>query len=242
MFLPCCILAESISPYAGVIHSASTCSSIVKHAEFIFSAQNTACKKIQQEWNKIMDMELFWDGVKAMILGMAMVYLFLIIMILVMRITSKLLAPFAKRFEPQKPAAPGKKVPAANADEKLAKAAVEAVKIFKQTGKSPVNVTLNGKAVSAEVTEGIKAAAPAPKAAAPAAAGENQIVSPLPGTIIRVTVAAGDTVAAGELLAVIEAMKMETEIRAEKAGTIVDVLVNAKDVVTADQPIIIIGA
>ena len=183
-----------------------------------------------------MNMELLWDGVKAMILGMGMVYLFLIIMIWVMRITSKMLAPFAERFEPQKPAAPGKKAPVANADEKLAQAAVEAVKLFKQTGISPVSVMLNGKTVSAEVAEGIKAAAPAPKAAAPAAAGEEQIVSPLPGTIIRVAVAAGD------LLAVIEAMKMETEIRAEKAGTIVDVLVNAKDVVTADQPIIIIGA
>ena len=189
-----------------------------------------------------MNMELLWDGVKAMILGMGMVYLFLIIMIWVMRITSKLLAPFAERFEPQKPAAPVKKAPAANADEKLAQAAVEAVKLFKQTGKSTVNVNLNGKAVAAQVAEGIKAATPAPKAAAPAAAGEEQIVSPLPGTIIRVAVAAGDTVAAGDVLAVIEAMKMETEIRAEKAGTIVDVLVSAKDVVTAEQPIIIIGA
>ena len=98
----------------------------------------------------------------------------------------------------------------------------------------------DGKNVTVEVTAGAKAA-PAPKAAPAAGAGEEQIVSPLPGTIVRIDVSAGSTVAAGDVLAVIEAMKMETEIRAEKAGTVIDVLVNPKDVVTAEQPIIIIG-
>ncbi len=192
-----------------------------------------------------MDIDLMWDGVKAMILGMAMVYTFLTIMIWVMKITSKLLAPYADRFEPAKPAAPAaKKAPAAMTDEKLAKAAVAAVDMFRKDGKSPVTVPVDGKNVSVSVTAGIQAAPekkPAAPAAAPAAAGEVQVMAPLPGTIIRIAVAAGDTVAAGDVLAVIEAMKMETEIRAESAGTVAEVLVNAKDVVTAEQPILILG-
>lgn len=187
-----------------------------------------------------MDIELLWDGVKAMILGMAMVYLFLTIMIWVMKLTSKLLAPLAERFEPQKAAPAKKKAPAAVSDEKLAHAAVAAVELFRKSGKNTVSVPLDGKNVTVEVTAGAKAA-PAPKAAPAAGAGEEQIVSPLPGTIVRIDVSAGSTVAAGDVLAVIEAMKMETEIRAEKAGTVIDVLVNPKDVVTAEQPIIIIG-
>lgn len=188
-----------------------------------------------------MDIELLWDGIKAMILGMAMVYLFLTVMIWVVKLTSKLLAPYAERFEPQKAAPAKKKAPAAAlSDEKLAHAAVAAVELFKKSGKSTVSVPLDGKNVTVEVTAGAKAV-PEKKAAAPVAAGDEQILSPLPGTIVRLDVAAGDHVAAGDVLAVIEAMKMETEIRAENAGTVTDVLVSPKDVVTAEQPIIILG-
>ncbi len=84
-----------------------------------------------------MDIELLWDGIKAMILGMAMVYLFLTVMIRVVKLTSKLLAPYAERFEPQKAAPAKKKAPAAAlSDEKLAHAAVAAVELFKKSGKA----------------------------------------------------------------------------------------------------------
>ena len=185
-----------------------------------------------------MDMELLWDGLKAMILGMAMVYLFLTIMIWAIKLTSKILAPFAERFEPKKETPAKKKTPAVLSDEKLAHAAVAAVELFKQSGKSTVSVLVDGKNISVNVTTGAKTAAPAAAPAASAAAGELQILSPLPGTIVRIDVAAGDKVAAGNVLAVIEAMKMETEIRAEKSGTITDILVSPKDVVSAEQPII----
>ena len=190
-----------------------------------------------------MEMELMWDGVKAMILGMGMVYCFLTIMIIVMKITSKLLAPYTARFEPEKTSPAVKKTSAALTDEKIANAAVAAVDQFRKNGISPVSVSVDGKSVVVNVTAGVpsapekKPAAPA----APAAAGTVQVFSPLPGTIIRVAVAAGDTVAAGDVLAVIEAMKMETEIRAESAGTVAEVLVNAKDVVAAEQPILTLG-
>ena len=191
-----------------------------------------------------MDMELMWDGVKAMILGMAMVYLFLTIMIWVMKLTSKLLAPYAERFEPKRENTVKKAPASAMTDEKIAKAAAAAVDLFRKNGKSPACVQVDGKTVSVDVVAGVKTAPAAAPVAAPVAApaaGDIQVLSPLPGTIVRVAVAAGDTVSAGDVLAVIEAMKMETEIRAEKDGIVSEVLVNAKDVVTSEQPIMILG-
>ena len=188
--------------------------------------------------------DLMWDGLKAMILGMGMVYIFLIIMIYVMKLTSKMLAPYAKYFEPKNDKPVRKKAaaaPSAN-DAKLAQAAISAVELYRKNGVSPVSVPVDGKNVSVKVVPGVQAAPEKPAAAAaPVATGDLQIVSPLPGTIVRIEVAVGDAVAAGDVLAVVEAMKMETEIRAEKAGTVTSILVNTKDVVTSEQPILTLG-
>ncbi|MEF9864328.1 MAG: biotin/lipoyl-containing protein [Christensenellaceae bacterium] len=66
------------------------------------------------------------------------------------------------------------------------------------------------------------APAPAPVAApaAPIAAGDEQVTSPMPGTILRVDVAVGQSVKAGDILVILEAMKMENEIMAPCDGTI----------------------
>ena len=65
------------------------------------------------------------------------------------------------------------------------------------------------------------APAPAPAPAAPAA-GE-QVISPMPGTILEVNVAAGSAVRRGQILMILEAMKMENEILCPRDGTIVSV-------------------
>ena len=63
-------------------------------------------------------------------------------------------------------------------------------------------------------------AAPAPQAAAPAAGGAGDVVSPMPGTVLKVNVNNGDTVASGDVILILEAMKMENEIVAPCAGTV----------------------
>lgn len=66
--------------------------------------------------------------------------------------------------------------------------------------------------------------------------GAAEIVSPMPGKIVRVLVAAGATVAAGAGVIVVEAMKMQNEMKAPKAGIVVSInadegaTVNAGDV------------
>ena len=67
-------------------------------------------------------------------------------------------------------------------------------------------------------------AAPAPQqaapAAAPAAGGAGDVVSPMPGTVLKLNVNNGDTVASGDVILILEAMKMENEIVAPCAGKV----------------------
>ncbi|MDI6840552.1 MAG: biotin/lipoyl-binding protein [bacterium] len=47
-----------------------------------------------------------------------------------------------------------------------------------------------------------------------------QIVSPMPGTLVKLLVAQGDKVEAGQTLAIVEAMKMENELKASVDGVV----------------------
>ncbi|QCQ92206.1 acetyl/propionyl/methylcrotonyl-CoA carboxylase subunit alpha [Rhodococcus sp. SGAir0479] len=71
---------------------------------------------------------------------------------------------------------------------------------------------------------------------ADAHAGEAELTSPMPGTVIAVAAASGDTVAAGTAVVVVEAMKMEHTLSAPIGG-IVEVLVAVGDQVKVDQPL-----
>jgi len=115
------------------------------------------------------------------------------------------------------------------------------------------NITVDGQVYEVEVEElaGGASSAPkaAPKAAAPkpapapvaapapapkpasAAAGDAAILSPLPGTVLRVNVSAGQSVKAGEVLMVLEAMKMENDIVAPEDGVVSAVNVKQGDTV-----------
>ena len=55
--------------------------------------------------------QMLMDGVKAVVLGMGMVYVFLIIMIFLMNLMSKLLAPYANFLVKEQPAKKAKAVP-----------------------------------------------------------------------------------------------------------------------------------
>lgn len=66
--------------------------------------------------------------------------------------------------------------------------------------------------------------------------GAAEVVSPMPGKIVRVLVEAGARVEAGAGVIVVEAMKMQNEMKAPKAGVVVSIkteegaTVNAGDV------------
>lgn len=56
---------------------------------------------------------------------------------------------------------------------------------------------------------------------------QGEIVTPMPGAVVRVLVAPGAEVEAGQVLVVVEAMKMENEFKAPVAGTVEAVHVEA---------------
>jgi biotin carboxyl carrier protein len=57
-------------------------------------------------------------------------------------------------------------------------------------------------------------------------AGEQRILAPMPGRVLRVLVKPGDQVAARQGLVVVEAMKMENELTSPKDGRIKEVAVS----------------
>ena len=69
----------------------------------------------------------------------------------------------------------------------------------------------------------------------------NQVISPLDGTILSVNVKVGDKVKTGQPVAILEAMKMENEIQAEAEGTVTAVSVQKGDHVALGDHIITIG-
>ena len=71
--------------------------------------------------------------------------------------------------------------------------------------------------------------------------GEQRVVAPMPGKVIKVLVKPGDTVEPRQGLVVIEAMKMENELTAKRAGTISELSVSEGESVEAGRLLVVIG-
>ena len=70
--------------------------------------------------------------------------------------------------------------------------------------------------------------------------GSAEIVSPMPGKVVRVLVQAGAKVEAGAGIIVVEAMKMQNEMKAPKAGTVVAINFEAGATVNAGDVLAVI--
>jgi biotin carboxyl carrier protein len=73
-----------------------------------------------------------------------------------------------------------------------------------------------------------------------AGAGEQRLLAPMPGRIVRVLVKPGDEVVARQGLVVVEAMKMENELTAARAGRVKDIGVTDGQSVQAGQLLVIV--
>jgi Biotin-requiring enzyme len=70
--------------------------------------------------------------------------------------------------------------------------------------------------------------------------GEQAVLAPMPGRVVRVLVGPGDLVAARQGVVVVEAMKMENELRSPKAGRVKDVSVTPGTLVEAGRVLVVI--
>ena len=76
--------------------------------------------------------------------------------------------------------------------------------------------------------------------AAPHADGDQPVIAPMPGRVVRVLVSTGDHVTARQGVAVVEAMKMENELRSPKAGRVKEVAVTPGTLVESGRVLVII--
>ncbi len=75
-----------------------------------------------------------------------------------------------------------------------------------------------------------------------AASRDNEVVAPLPGTIVSIGVAEGDEVEHGQELCILEAMKMNNPIRATQAGVVKKVCVAVGERVQHGTPLMVIAS
>ena len=74
-----------------------------------------------------------------------------------------------------------------------------------------------------------------------ARAGDQEVKSPMAGTILDVKVAEKKKEKRGQVIAILEAMKLENEVVSTADGTVKQVLVSKGQAVTNQQVLIIVG-
>ena len=97
------------------------------------------------------------------------------------------------------------------------------------------------KAEAPKAATAPKAEAPKPAAAPVAPAAGVKVVSPLPGSVIKVMVTEGQAVKKGETLLTLESMKMENAVMAEQDGVVKQIAVSAGQNVMQDDLLIVLG-
>jgi len=107
---------------------------------------------------------------------------------------------------------------------------------LEQKNDGTANVEVGGARLSARVIDPKHRS----RVADQGASGRQQILSPMPGKVVRLMVAVGDEVELGQGVIVVEAMKMQNELKSPKDGKVSQVTVQEGQTVTASQALITI--
>ena len=71
--------------------------------------------------------------------------------------------------------------------------------------------------------------------------GDQRIVAPMPGKVVKLLVAVGDAVEPRQGIVVVEAMKMENELTVTRAGTVTEVTVSEGTSVEAGRLLVVVS-
>jgi biotin carboxyl carrier protein len=112
------------------------------------------------------------------------------------------------------------------------------VQVTPGTNRGELLVSLSGRTVAATVN-GRRTGRAGPDGG-PRADGEQPVLAPMPGRVVRVLVRSGDEVAVRQGVVVVEAMKMENELRSPKAGRVREVNVSPGTSVEAGRVLLVI--
>ncbi len=109
----------------------------------------------------------------------------------------------------------------------------------------PIEEGAASPAPAASVPSSAPAPNPAPAAPAPsepaAGSGGQEVIAPMPGSILDIKANPGDSVKAGDTIVVLEAMKMENDIVAPCDGKVQSILVKKGDTVNANDILARVG-
>jgi len=70
--------------------------------------------------------------------------------------------------------------------------------------------------------------------------GDNTIISPMPGKIVKILVKEGQQLEAGDTAIIISAMKMESEFKVKRAGVVKKINVKEGDIVEGGKKLIVV--
>jgi biotin carboxyl carrier protein len=112
------------------------------------------------------------------------------------------------------------------------------VQVAPASTRGELLVTLGGRTVTASVNGRRTGRAGADTGAG--VHGEQAVLAPMPGRVVRVLVSPGDEVAVRQSVVVVEAMKMENELRSPKAGRVKEMNVTPGTSVEAGRVLLVI--
>jgi biotin carboxyl carrier protein len=108
---------------------------------------------------------------------------------------------------------------------------------YQATVLAPGTIQVNGRIFSVEIFDPRELRR---RSSAGASEGRQNILSPMPGKVVRLLVSPGDTVEVGQGLIVVEAMKMQNEMKSPKSGAVVEIKTKEGATVAAGQILIVI--
>jgi biotin carboxyl carrier protein len=102
-----------------------------------------------------------------------------------------------------------------------------------------LDVYISGDVFHVRVTDELWARA---ESAAHGAVSGEEVASPMPGSVVRISVEMGQVVEAGQTVAVVEAMKMQNDLAAVRGGKVEQIHVKAGDIVEQGTVLVVLGA